>query len=118
MRQVLPLAPIAVAQRLQSLEVPSILHFEPSLDALSLRSDVISSKKIHSLLHMFSLREGTGMRALLLKLIDSGLVGSTDFHSSHPQGHEPLWEGYHESRRCTRDTYPESYITKYTSIRR
>jgi len=30
----------------------------------------------------------------------------------------PLWEGYHESRRCSRDTYPESYITKYTSIRR
>ena len=25
---------------------------------------------------------------------------------------------YHESRRCTRNTYPESYITKYTSIRR
>ena len=30
----------------------------------------------------------------------------------------PLWEGYHESRRCSRDTYPESYITKHTSIRR
>jgi len=29
----------------------------------------------------------------------------------------PLWEGNHESRRCSRDTYPESYITKYTSIR-
>ena len=29
-----------------------------------------------------------------------------------------FWEGYHESRRCSRDTYPESYITKYTSIRR
>ena len=29
-----------------------------------------------------------------------------------------LWEGSHESRRCSRDTYPESYITKYTSIRR
>ena len=28
------------------------------------------------------------------------------------------WEGYHDSRRCSRDTYPESYITKYTSIRR
>jgi len=28
------------------------------------------------------------------------------------------WEGYHESRRCSRDTYPESDITKYTSIRR
>ena len=28
------------------------------------------------------------------------------------------WEGYHESRRCSRDTYPESYITKYTSIRK
>jgi len=25
---------------------------------------------------------------------------------------------YHESRRCSRDTYPESYITKYTSIQR
>ena len=30
----------------------------------------------------------------------------------------PLWEGYHESRRCSRNTHPESYITKYTSIRR
>jgi len=29
-----------------------------------------------------------------------------------------LWEGYHESRRCSRDTNPESYITKCTSIRR
>jgi len=28
----------------------------------------------------------------------------------------PLWEGYRESRRCSRDTYPEAYITKYTSI--
>jgi len=31
----------------------------------------------------------------------------------------PLWEGgYHESRRRSRDTYLESYVTKYTSIRR
>ena len=37
-------------------------------------------------------------------MIDSGLVGSTD------------WEGYHESRRCSRDTYPESYITEYTLV--
>ena len=28
------------------------------------------------------------------------------------------WEGYHKGRRCSRDTHPESYITKYTSIRR
>jgi len=28
----------------------------------------------------------------------------------------PLWEGYHESRRCSRDTYPESYITEYTLV--
>ena len=27
-------------------------------------------------------------------------------------------EGCCESRRCSRDTYPQSYITKYTSIRR
>jgi len=33
----------------------------------------------------------------------------------HQQNH---WAGYRESRRCSRDTYPESYITKYTSIRR
>ena len=29
-----------------------------------------------------------------------------------------FWEGYRETRRCSRDTYAESYITKYTSIRR
>jgi len=37
-------------------------------------------------------------------VIDSGLVGSTG-------------EGHHERRRCSRDTYPESCITKFTSIR-
>ena len=26
--------------------------------------------------------------------------------------------GYHKSRGCSKDTYPESYITKYTRIRR
>jgi len=26
------------------------------------------------------------------------------------------WEGYRESRRCSRDTDPESYITKYTLV--
>ena len=25
------------------------------------------------------------------------------------------WEGFRESRRCSGDTYPESYITEYTS---
>ena len=35
-------------------------------------------------------------------VIDSGLVGST--------------EGCRESRRCTRDTFPESYITEYNLI--
>ena len=33
-------------------------------------------------------------------------------------GANRLREGHQESRRCSRDTYPESYITKYTSIRR
>ena len=28
------------------------------------------------------------------------------------------WEGCCESRRCSRDTYPEAYIIKYTSVRR
>ena len=30
----------------------------------------------------------------------------------------PFWEEFRESRSCSRDTYPESYITKYTIIRR
>ena len=30
----------------------------------------------------------------------------------------PLWEGCREGRRYSRDTYLESYITKYTSIQR
>ena len=29
-----------------------------------------------------------------------------------------LWEGFRESSRCSRDTYPESYITEHTSIQR
>ena len=33
-------------------------------------------------------------------VIDSGLV----------------WEGFRESRTCSRDTYPESYITEYILI--
>ena len=31
-------------------------------------------------------------------------------------GNDRLWEGFRESRRCSRDTYPESYITKYVLI--
>jgi len=30
----------------------------------------------------------------------------------------PLREGYHEGRRCSRNTHPESYITKYTKNKR
>ena len=26
------------------------------------------------------------------------------------------WEEFRESRRCSRDTYPESYITEYTFV--
>ena len=37
----------------------------------------------------------------ILRLIDSGLVGSTNFR---------------ESRRCSRDTHPESYITMHTLV--
>ena len=29
-----------------------------------------------------------------------------------------LRKGYYESRRCSRDTYPEPHITKYTCVRR
>ena len=43
----------------------------------------------------------------VLHLIDSGLVGLTDF-----------WDGYRESRRYSRDTHPDSYITNNTGMRR
>ena len=43
-------------------------------------------------------------------VIDPGLAQRIFIHHIH-------WEGYRESRRCSRDTYPESYFTKYTSIR-
>ena len=39
-------------------------------------------------------------------MIDSVLVGSTKFS----------WEGSRERRRCSRDTYSNSYITEYTSV--
>jgi len=37
---------------------------------------------------------------------------------SHQVSWFRVWEGCRESRRCSRNTYPESYITQYTSIRR
>ena len=42
----------------------------------------------------------------------------TTHHPCFPRGDRLLWEGCRENKRCPRDTYPESYITKYTSIRR
>ena len=41
-------------------------------------------------------------------MTDSGLVGSTDFSF--------IREGFRESRRCSRDTCPESYITEYILV--
>ena len=33
--------------------------------------------------------------------------------ATRPHGNKPLLEGYCESRIGSRDTYPQSYITKY-----
>ena len=41
-------------------------------------------------------------------MTDTGLVGSTDFSF--------IREGFRESTRCSRDTCPESYTTKYILI--
>ena len=53
---------------------------------------------------------GHGLRWGRMWAMASRLVLLVDFHVV-------IWEGCRESRRCSRDTYPESYITKYTSIR-
>ena len=45
---------------------------------------------------------------------DSGLGFQENFLDRLRVGWLNGWEGYHESRRCSKDTYPESYITKYT----
>ena len=36
----------------------------------------------------------------------------------HPRAGDGLREGYHENRRCPRDTYPVLYVTNYTSMRK
>ena len=41
-------------------------------------------------------------------------VPGTDIETLTDSG----WEGYHESKRCSMDTYPKSYFTKCTSLRR
>ena len=46
-------------------------------------------------------------------VMDSGLIGSTDFLFITSTW---AWEGFGESRRCSRDTYPESYITEYSLV--
>ena len=43
--------------------------------------------------HISQSRPDSGLDFQIKVLIDSGLVGSTDFHSSHPQGHEPHTPG-------------------------
>ena len=44
-------------------------------------------------------------------LAQSGATFSTKFLNTIDR----LWEGYHESGRCSRDAFPESYITKYAT---
>ena len=70
-----------------------------SLDALRAHIPTVGLMRNTPVCHTCSVSVG-----VFTELIVSGLIGSTDL--------------YHESRRCSKDTYPESYITKYTSIRR
>jgi len=57
---------------------------------------------------------GCGMAHTRQSRPDSGLA----FEGKVLKPVDRIREGYHESRICSRDSYPESYITKYTSIRR
>ena len=49
---------------------------------------------------------------------DPGLVGSTDFHSSHPHGHDLSGRGSVTTEDAQGTPTPEAYTTKYTSVRR
>ena len=63
--------------------------------------------------------ENSSIQGQILAWTDLYVLGSLDRGRpySHPNPRMPLDPGYHKSRRCSRDTYPESCITKYTSIR-
>ena len=82
---------------------PSDLDLNPDSQCLGKRC-VLNGDRNRSL----SNRVPAGVPESLRVVIDPGLVGSTDF--------EPLCEGYRWSRNSM-DTYPESSIIKYTSIR-
>jgi hypothetical protein len=47
-------------------------------------------------------------------VIDSGLAHASRDHTLVG----PLWEGYHASRRCSKETFPEAYINNFTRIQR
>jgi len=98
---------------LSSLELSDTQVYEPEIRALlgtashletppSWKSDRkrIASSYASLRLTDFSQVDMLGLR---FNLVNSGAV---------------IDSGCRESRRCSRDTYPESYITKYTSIRR
>ena len=57
----------------------------------------------------------------LLQIAETLLMGDTmrslGFSCDKTQGWlAQLWEGFRESRRCSRNTFPESYVTEYTSV--
>ena len=129
----------------QVFEVSYLLHFESSLDALRLRSDVITSMKnlfpVCRCPKYFAQCEQGPRLSLSLCARSTAFVAAccrvfcspaqifflknlpspqpSPESAQYPQKVETyLWQGYHESRRCSRDTYSESYVTKCTSIRR
>jgi len=82
-------------------------------NAVTLRGLFAASKAVgEDHLHLTMDVDGRASGSLMVEVCASSsclLRASLRFRS---------WEGYRESRRCSRDTYPESYITKYTCIRR
>ena len=58
---------------------------------------------------------GTTIATLLILAAPTWLAHG---HFGHSKRVGPLWEGHRESRTCARDTYPKSYITEFTLIRR
>ena len=66
-------------------QVPQILHFEPSLEALSLRSDVISSIKIFFLIRQGDIRRKAGARGHQELQDPPGTPHPTPYtHTLHP----------------------------------
>ena len=102
--------PLSTSPRLRE-RGHTIVHMINCLLRLQLPSDLRQTKTVSCNTTGQSAPEsGPGFQVKHLQTKEQSPSGSRQ-HT----GAGPLWEGCRESRRCSRDIYPGSYITKYAT---